>query len=155
VATDQKRTSLIRTLDASINEFNQDGRLARGRATRRARRLTGLAWTYSALLIIEGMKANAMLRMTDLAELVGTTAPTVTKLIKDLEDKGLVDRTTDEQDGRVSMVSLTEEGRRVADAIGEARLESLQQVLESWSVDDLERLEVLFERLRADMRRMS
>jgi DNA-binding MarR family transcriptional regulator len=155
VADNQTRTSLIRALDASIAGFNQDGRLGRGRATKRANRLTGLDWTYSALLIMEGMKENETVRMTELAELAGTTPPTVTKLIKDLEGKGFVDRTPDEQDGRASIVGLTEEGRRVADAIGRARLEALQQVLSDWSEDDLERLTVSFERLRADMRRLS
>jgi DNA-binding MarR family transcriptional regulator len=155
VAGNPKHASLIRVLDASIAGFNQDGRLGRERATRRASRLTGLDWTYSALLIMEGMKENAMLRMTELAELVGTTPPTVTKLIKDLEREGLVDRTPDKQDGRASIVSLTEEGQRVAEAIGGARLEALQQVLGDWSEDDLERLTVLFERLRADMGRLS
>ena len=150
-----KRADLIRAVDASIAGFNQDGRLGRERATRRAQRLTGLDWTYSALLILEGMKDSTMLRMTQLAELVGTTPPTVTKLIKDLEERGLVDRTPDEQDGRASFVSLTEEGRRVAESLGRARLESLRQVLGDWSEDDLERLTVLFERLRADMRRLS
>ena len=155
MATNNKRADLIRAIDESIAGFNQDGRMGRERATGRARRLTGLDWTYSALLILEGMKENATLRMTELAALVGTTPPTVTKLIKDLEDKGFVNRTPDEQDGRASFVSLTEEGRRVAEAIGRARLEALQQVLDGWSEDDLEQLTALFERLRADMRRLS
>ena len=152
---DERRAGLIQALDASITGFNQDGRLGRGRATRRAARLTGLTWTYSALLILEGMKENATVRKSELAELVGTTPPTVTKLIKDLEDKGFVDRTADEQDGRASIVNLTDEGRRVAEAIGRARLEALRQVLSEWSADDLERFTVLFERLRADMRGLS
>jgi DNA-binding MarR family transcriptional regulator len=150
-----KRTGLIQALDASIAGFNQDGRLGRDRATRRASRLTGLDWTYSALLMLEGMKENAGVRLTDLAALVGTTPPTVTKLMKTLEVRGLIDRTPHEQDGRASIVSLTEEGRRVAEALAGARLEALQTVLGGWSEDDLERLTVLLERLRTDMRRLS
>lgn len=152
---DQRRDNLIRSVDVAIDAFNQDGRLSRGRATKRAGRVTGLDWTYSALLIMQGMKDNSMIRMTDLAELVGTTPPTVTKLIKDLEARGLVDRTADEQDGRVGIVGLTERGRQVAEALGLARIEALQRVLVDWSEEDLERLTVLFGRLRADMRRMS
>jgi DNA-binding MarR family transcriptional regulator len=155
LVTDPKHTSLIRALDAAIAGFNQDGRLAHDRATRRASRLTGLDWTYSALMILEGMKDNVRVRMSELAKLVGTTPPTVTKLIKDLEGKGLIDRTPDEQDGRASIVSLTEEGRRIAEAITGARLEALRQVMDDWSDDDLERLTVLFERLRTEMRRLS
>lgn len=151
---DLDRAKLIEALDASINGFNQDGRLSRERATRRARRLTGLDWTYSALLILEGVKDNATLRMSQLAQSVGTTPPTVTKLVKDLEERGLITRTPDEQDGRASRLSLTEKGRQVAESIGQARLEGLAQVLTDWSEDDLEKMDTLFERLRADMRRM-
>lgn len=155
MANNRKRTSLIEAVDAAIAAFDQDGRLSRERATKRAGRVTGFDWTFSALLIMQGMKDNGKLRMTELAGLVGTTPPTVTKLIKDLEDRGLVDRAPDEQDGRASFVSLTMEGRRVAQAIGRARVDALANVLEAWSEDDLERFAALFDRLRADMRRLS
>jgi DNA-binding MarR family transcriptional regulator len=154
MADDQQRIRLIEALDAGIAAFNQDGRMAHGRATRRARRLTGFDWTYSALMILEGMKENGTLRMSQLAASVGTTPPTVTKLVKDLEEKGLVSRTPDEQDGRASFLSLTEEGARVAEAICRARLREVGQVLTAWSDEDLETFERLFEQLRADMRRM-
>ena len=155
MANDRKRDKLIEALDASIAGFNRDGRLARGRATRRARRVTGFDWTYSALMILEGMKDNGTLRMSQLAESVGTTPPTVTKLVKDLEEKGLVTRTPDDQDGRASILSLTDKGRQVAESIGKARLEGLGQVLTAWSSEDIEKFDQLFERLRADMRRLS
>ncbi len=151
--TERKR--LIQALDSSIAGFNRDGRLARGRATRRAERLTGFDWTYSALMILEGLKDDAPLRMSQLAESVGTTPPTVTKLVKDLEEKGLVARVSDEQDGRASILSLTTKGQEVAEAIGQARLQSLAEVLTDWDPDELETIDRLLERLRADMRRMS
>jgi DNA-binding MarR family transcriptional regulator len=150
-----EHAGLIRALDASIHGFHRDGRLGRERATRRASRLTGLDWTFSALLILEGMRETGTVRMTELAELVGTTPPTVTKLVKELEGKGLIGRTPDEQDGRASIVTLTEAGRQVADSIVAARLEALQEVMAGWSEDDLDRLAVLFERLRTDLRHLA
>ena len=151
---DLERHALIENVDASIAEFNQDGRMGRERATRRARRLTGLDWTYSALLIMEGMKDRPTIRMSQLAESVGTTPPTITKLVNDLEQKGLLVRTPDDQDGRATIISLTPEGKQMAEAIGRARLEALRQVLEDWSEDELRRFTALFERLRSDMRRL-
>ena len=112
-------------------------------------------WTYSALMILEGLKDNATLRMSQLAESVGTTPPTVTKLVRDLENKGLVTQALDEQDGRASILALTDKGREVAESIRHARQESLRQVLADWTAEDLERFTALFERLRSDMRRMS
>jgi DNA-binding MarR family transcriptional regulator len=138
----------------SIVAFNQDGRLGRERATKRAKRVTGRDWTYTALLILEELKQNAALRMTELAVLAGTTAPTVTQLVRDLQVQGLVDKIPDEQDGRASIVSLTAEGRQVAEDIGGARVEALTQAMAGWSGEDLERFVGLFERLQAAMRRM-
>lgn len=152
---DEKRKRLIEALDLSIAGFNRDGRLARGRATRRAERLTGLDWTYSALMILEGLKDDVTMRMSQLAESVGTTPPTVTKLVKDLEQRGLVARVSDNQDGRASILSLTNTGQEVVEAIRQARLGSLAQVLTEWTPQEIETIDKLLERLRADMRRMS
>jgi DNA-binding MarR family transcriptional regulator len=112
-------------------------------------------WTYSALLMLEGMKDNDGLRMSQLAEYVGTTPPTVTKLVRELEHRGLIARCPDADDGRATILSLTGEGRRVAEQIGRARLEGLREVMADWSETDLRSFTTLFERLRADMRRMS
>jgi DNA-binding MarR family transcriptional regulator len=49
-------------------------------------------------------------RITELAELEGLAQPTITILIKQLEEKGLVARTRQSGDGRVVHVNLTENG---------------------------------------------
>ena len=49
-------------------------------------------------------------RITELAELEGLAQPTITILIKQLEEQGLVTRTRHSDDGRVVVVSLTESG---------------------------------------------
>ena len=49
-------------------------------------------------------------RITELAELEGLAQPTITILIKQLEEQGLVTRTRQSDDGRVVLVSLTESG---------------------------------------------
>ena len=49
-------------------------------------------------------------RITELAELEGLAQPTITILIKQLEEKGLVTRTRQAGDGRVVLVTLTESG---------------------------------------------
>src|SRR6266481_5108114 len=65
-------------------------------------------------------------RITELAELEGLAQPTMTILIKQLEQQGLVKRERRSDDGRVVLVELTESGRitledyreRVREAIG-------------------------------------
>ena len=49
-------------------------------------------------------------RITELAELQGLAQPTITILIKQLEERGFVTRTRQPDDGRVVLVSLTESG---------------------------------------------
>ena len=49
-------------------------------------------------------------RITELAELEGLAQPTITILIKQLEEQGLVTRTRQSDDGRVVLVSLTDSG---------------------------------------------
>src|SRR6266403_2682287 len=66
-------------------------------------------------------------RITELAELEGLAQPTMTILIKQLEQERLVQRERRSDDGRVVLVDLTESGRvalesyreRVTEAIGE------------------------------------
>jgi DNA-binding MarR family transcriptional regulator len=49
-------------------------------------------------------------RITELAELQGLAQPTITILVKQLEERGLVTRTRQSGDARVVLVSLTESG---------------------------------------------
>src|ERR687889_1581720 len=61
-------------------------------------------------------------RITELAQLEGLAQPTVTILIKQLEDRGLVTRTRQADDGRVVLVGLTEAGNvAVEDYRGKVR----------------------------------
>src|SRR5487761_1723779 len=57
-------------------------------------------------------------RITELAELEGVAQPTMTLLVKRLEQRGLVTRGRQPGDGRVVVVSLSEAG---AEAFGELR----------------------------------
>jgi DNA-binding MarR family transcriptional regulator len=46
----------------------------------------------------------------------GVSQPSMTQLMQRLEQRGLVARTSDPSDGRVALVSLTDEGRAVLTA---------------------------------------
>ncbi len=72
------------------------------------------------------------LKISDLATAERSSQPTITNHIKRLEAAGMVKRNEDPQDGRVSLISLTEVGRKelvaLRDSIGTAlapRLASL------------------------------
>lgn len=67
--------------------------------------------------------------------------------VKALEDDGLVERSSDADDARVTVVSLTARGRAVVTDIVEVRTEHLQQVLADWPEADRRQLAELVDRL--------
>jgi len=72
---------------------------------------SGLSMTAAATLAsIERLGPQ---RLTLLAAREGVTQPAMTQLISRLEDAGLVRREPSEQDGRVVLVAITDEGRAV------------------------------------------
>ena len=98
------------------------------------------------LMCHEGM------RLSDLAAKVELDASTVSRQIKQLEDKGIVERTPDPADGRASLVRLTASGHHTMQATFRRRFERIKSVLEPWSERDREQLQTLLTRLAADLR---
>jgi DNA-binding MarR family transcriptional regulator len=76
------------------------------------------------------------LRVTDLAELLGVDAPTVTRKIQQLEREKLVARQADPDDGRATRIMLTEAGRRTLQRVLDARREWYDRLVDGW--DDTE-----------------
>jgi DNA-binding MarR family transcriptional regulator len=72
-------------------------------------------------------------RVTELAELEGVAQPTMTLLIKRLEERSWVTREGLPGDGRVVMVNITETGRAVREAFRAQFLETLRIDLERLS----------------------
>ncbi len=76
-------------------------------------------------------------RITELAELEGLAQPTMTLLIKRLEESGWVSREGMPEDGRVVIVSITETGRTVLEAFRAHLLTALRTDLEALSDEQL------------------
>ncbi|MFY9915826.1 MAG: MarR family transcriptional regulator [Nocardioidaceae bacterium] len=92
------------------------------------------------------------MRLSDLAAKVELDASTVSRQIKQLEDKGLVERTPDPDDGRASLIQLSNEGHRTMQAAFRRRFERIKTVLDPWSQRDKDLLQDLLTRLAADLR---
>jgi len=92
------------------------------------------------------------MRLSDLAAAVELDASTVSRQIKQLEDKGIVERASDPDDGRASLIRITAAGREVMQAALRRRFERLKIVLEPWSQHDRDLLQDLLTRLAADLR---
>lgn len=86
-------------------------------------------------------------RPTGLASALQLTSGGMTNRLDRLEDAGLVRRSPSEHDRRVIVVSLTPEGRRLADAVFEASLETQHRLVDTLSGDERTHLAETLERL--------
>jgi DNA-binding MarR family transcriptional regulator len=93
------------------------------------------------------------LRVTDLADLLGVDAPTVTRKIQQLEREELVSRRPDPDDGRASRITLTRAGQRTIERVLDARREWYDHLVEDWDEADLATFASLLGRFAASLER--
>ena len=86
-------------------------------------------------------------RITELAELEALAQPTMTILIKQLEQQGLVKRERRSDDGRVVLVDLTKKGRAALDDYRGRLRGALGTYLAEISDEQVDRLEAATETL--------
>lgn len=74
---------------------------------------------------------------SELAAAEQVRLPTISALVRGLEEDGLVRRAADPSDGRVVRLSATAKGRRILERGRERRLDNLEQLLETLSREEL------------------
>jgi homoprotocatechuate degradation regulator HpaR len=78
---------------------------------------------------------------TDLAEVGLLHAPSVTRILKELEDRGLIGRESDPNDRRRLLIALSPAGREVIRSISKPMLRILREYSIRFGADRLQRLE--------------
>lgn len=106
----------------------------------------------STFPLAKQLMCHDAMRVSDLAAKVELDASTVSRQIKQLEDKRIVERTADPADGRASLVRLTEHGRSSMESAFRRRRGRIKAALEPWSDNDRAVLQSLLTRLAADLR---
>jgi len=92
-----------------------------GRIVRRLTRLSGGLDEGPALTatqrvaLIETLEAAEPIRLHDLAERLGVTAPTASRAVDGLVEHGVLERRPDPDDRRAVRISLTSEGRSLVE----------------------------------------
>jgi DNA-binding MarR family transcriptional regulator len=84
--------------------------------------------------------------VTSLAGLLGVDTPTVTRKVQQLERLGYVAREPDPDDGRASLIRLTDSGLDVLDRVLGAHRERLVRLFATWSETDVKLFATLLER---------
>lgn len=122
------------------------------RVGRRMRqRLPGEELEFSLIALLKALAHRGALRLTDLAGVLDLDASTVSRHVRTLEERGLVARTTDPDDGRATRLALTDEGRERLEAGAARRRALVAELLEDWSAEDRETLRRLLTRLADDV----
>jgi DNA-binding MarR family transcriptional regulator len=114
------------------------GSITRTRVHERILRSAGVRLDRAGSLLLYKLHASGdSLRITDLAELLGVDAPTVTRKIQQLEREGLVTRRADLDDRRATRIKLTPAGRKTLGSVLKARREWLNRLVDDWGTEDL------------------
>ena len=126
--------------------------------TRLARRLRlegDASVTPTLLVALATIERHGPMTAGELATHERVRKPTVTRLVGSLLERGLIERTPDPLDGRVTWVQLSREGRRFLQRVRHRKDAYLSQRLRRLSPDELDTLErasALLERLLEDER---
>ncbi|TMV49419.1 MarR family transcriptional regulator [Paenibacillus mesophilus] len=83
------------------------------------------------------------LTMSELASVMGAPLSTMTSIAKRLEQKGYIARAASAQDQRVKLVTLTQEGRRLAKESEQIMLAILGRLKEALTPDEMEQFMTL------------
>jgi DNA-binding MarR family transcriptional regulator len=141
---------MTQTTDRTLEETAAHLRLVITRTARRMRQEVGgelRAPNASALTTVE---LHGPLTPSELAEIERVRRPTATRILRNLEEEGLVERTPDPKDGRSALISLTGEGRERLRRLRKrknAYLARRMRDLDSGEVGTLERAAEILEQL--------
>ena len=103
-------TATVTSFEDAVADFFRAARRARGRAAQRAQAGTlSLAQFHLVEPLLDGPRT-----LGQLAETVGVSAPTASRMLEALGAQGLVDRARAEEDRRSVRFSLSDAGRAAA-----------------------------------------
>lgn len=128
-------------------------RLAIVRTARRLRQEAGTGLSPSLTAALATIERHGPLTPSELAEREAIKRPAATRIVARLENEGLVDRTADPGDGRVTLIAATTAGRDLQRRTRRRKNEYLARRLRDLSPTDrlaLERATEVLERLLED-----
>ena len=115
-------------------------RFAVTRLARRMRQHTGTGLSPTQAAALATVERKGPMPVGEVAEVEHISAPTATKTVDKLHDAGLVERRTDPNDRRVSLVSITAAGRELLTDVRQRKAAWLAEQLEGLEDDEVGRL---------------
>lgn len=111
-----------------------------GQLTRRLRVARG-GLSHSLLSALVTVAKHGPLRLADLAQAELVSAPSITRLVAELEASALVSRAPDPADGRASLIKVTEAGLEAVQEARRLRRQIVAELLEPLSADEVASIE--------------
>jgi DNA-binding MarR family transcriptional regulator len=102
---------------------------------------------YSAFPILKLLSHQGPMRLSALAAVLGLDASTMSRHARQLEDRGLLERTEDPDDGRASRVAVSERGNACLTKGFETRKQLMSHALDGWTDEERDTLRELLHRL--------
>ena len=106
---------------------------------------------FSALPVLKALQWHGPMRLSALAAELDLDASTVSRHARQLEDRGLLERTEDPDDGRASRVAVSAHGTTCLENGAQARRAMIATVLDDWDDADREQLRLLLTRFFNDL----
>ncbi|MEV4639423.1 MarR family transcriptional regulator [Actinoplanes sp. NPDC049548] len=106
---------------------------------------------FSALMLLFPLRHLGPMRVTDLAEVKGADASTVSRQAAQLVKAGLARRESDPADGRASRLAVTDAGRDACARLHQARHALLSEALGDWPAERVHAFVDLFEQFNSSV----
>lgn len=113
----------------------------------------GVSLTPQALRVLERVVESGQTTPGRLADRLELDPAVTTRLLRQLEDAGLVSRSRSEADGRVSTVAATAAGQEAMGRVREVIWEQVRRTLAGWPEADVADLAALLDRLVNDVQK--
>jgi len=104
-------------------------------------RLTPVDITYEQLVVLTRLWHKSDLSQTELADEIFVDKSSLARMLRRMEEAGLIRRDVDETDCRVNLVNLTPRGRALEDAVAPLREKGLTQAIKGLSAEEVSELQ--------------
>lgn len=108
----------------------------------------------SEYILLCELESGDSYAINELANQLMLNLSTASRQIQALESKKYVTRFSDQNNGRISLIRITESGREILQKVKKGRYDVYENLLRDWSPQDLENLEKLLTRLNQDFKRL-
>jgi DNA-binding MarR family transcriptional regulator len=129
----------------SVEDAVMNLMMALGRRVRQ--RQPGDTVDFSAIPVLKVLSHRGAMRLSALAHVLDLDASTVSRHARQLEERGLLERTDDPDDGRASRVAISEHGQECLAAVFETRRQIITHSLDGLSSRERDTLRDLLHRL--------